>query len=227
VTAAAAAGAAVSGASAGSRPAYQHARFKLTERLPHHPTGERFLIDYSNPRDPAAKPVPVRAVTATLPRGARIDTGGPAACTASDSDLVARGPAACPAASRVGRGTGRVDTGFPGPGRSVTADVDVFNTRGGFLTVNTVRSPHYRNVFRFRIRGRTWSTSTPRLPGTPPDGGAIDALDIHIFRRSGYIATPRRCPRRGYWLTRMRFSYDGGVTQTAATRSPCKRKRFR
>jgi hypothetical protein len=168
----------------------------------------------------------VRRVTATLPRGARIDTSGLAACTASNAQLVAQGGAACPPDSRVGRGTGSVDTGFPGF-RAVVADVEVFNTRGGFLTVNTARTPRYRNVFRFAIRGRTWTTSNPRLPGTPPDGGAIDSLDIHIFERSGYITTPRRCPKRRYWVTRMTFSYDGGVTQAATTRTPCKRKRLR
>src|SRR4051794_31521492 len=149
-TAVAVIGACGASASAGSQGDYQHAVFRLTEHRSSHPTGERFVIDYSNPRDPAAKPVPVRHVTATLPRGARIDTGVPAPCGASDADLVARGAAACPPASRVGRGTGTVDTGFPGPGRSVAADVDVFNTRGGFLTINTVRTPHYRNVFRFK-----------------------------------------------------------------------------
>jgi hypothetical protein len=178
-----------------------------------------------NPRDPHAKPPPERHVTATLPRGARIDTTVPAACTASNADLVARGGAACPPASRVGRGSGVVDTGFPGPGRAVAADVDVFNTRGGFLTLNTARNLRYRNVFRFRVRRRTWSTTTPRLPGTPPDGGALALVDIHIFERRGYITTPRRCPRRRYWVTTMRFSYDGGVKQTERTRTPCRRAR--
>jgi hypothetical protein len=216
---------AVAAAGAAGEPRYQHASFTLTEKRPAHATGERFVIRYVNPRDPHAKPAPERHVTATLPRGARIDTTAPAPCTASNAELVARGGAACPPASRVGRGTGVVDTGFPGPGRTVAADVAVFNTRGGFLTVNTARDVRYRNVFRFRVRGRTWSTTTPRLPGTPPDGGALALVDIHIFKRHGYLTTPRRCPRRRYWVTTMRFSYDGGGTQTDMTRTPCKRGR--
>ena len=217
--------AAAAGVEAATQPRYQHASFTLTGKRPAHASGEHFVIRYVNPHDPHAKPAPERHVTATLPRGARIDTRRPAACSAADAELVARGGAACPAASRVGRGRGVVDTGFPGPGRAIAADVEVFNTRGGFLTVNTARDFHYRNVFHFRVRGRTWSTSTPRLPGTPPDGGALALVDIHIFKRPGYITTPRRCPRRRYWVTAMRFSYDGGVTQTERTRTPCKRAR--
>ena len=224
------AGASRTAAAAGAR---QHVRFRLLERRPNRVTGERFLIDYGNPQDPTGKPRVARRVAATIPRGARIDTSVPARCNASNADLKARGGAACPPASRVGRGSAKVDTGFAGPFRFVDANVEVFNTRGGFVALSTVARPPYREVMRFEIAGRNWRVTNPPLPGSPPDGAALDKLDIRIFairrgrgrKARNYITTPRRCPKRRYWRTKMRFTYTDGVTQDAWTRNPCRRRR--
>ncbi|MEA2450267.1 MAG: hypothetical protein QOG63_2199 [Thermoleophilaceae bacterium] len=222
----------LAGAASDHGPTRERAKLTLTERRPATVSGERFRIDYVNPTDPAAKPAPVRRVVAILPRGARIDTRAPDACTAADAELIAKGGAACPEASRIGAGDGTVDTGFPGPGRSVATGVEVFNTRGGFLALATVRDAPYRTVLRFTISGRRWTVDTPAQPGTPPDGAALDVVNIDIFalrrfrdgRMRNYITTPKRCPRRRHWTTRLRFSYDSGETQTVRTRTPCTRR---
>jgi hypothetical protein len=69
------------------------------------------------------------------------------------------------------------------------------------------------------------------LPGTPPDGGAIDTVDVRVDkvvrtvdgRRRAYITTPRRCPQSRRWVARVRFSYGEDYSQTAATPNRCKR----
>ena len=72
-------------------------------------------------------------------------------------------------------------------------------------------------------------TNASLLPGTPPDGGAIDTVDVTVDEvsrridgeRRRYMTTPRRCPARGSWLTRVRFTYEDDVTQTVRDHTPC------
>src|SRR5439155_11352224 len=47
----------------------------------------------------------MRRMTFDPPRGMRYDTSVPARCSATDVELQVRGPAACPAGSRIGGGT--------------------------------------------------------------------------------------------------------------------------
>jgi hypothetical protein len=217
----------------------QEASFTLTEQRPGRATAERFLFDYVNPDDPEAKPPAVRRVVTVLPRGAAYDASVPGSCTASDSQLMLEGAAACPADSAIGGGVVTVDTGAPGPGRVVTADVEFFNNAtdadGEFIYLNTVRGSSARTVIRADVSGRRTITDAGMLPGTPPDGGAIDTVDLTVAEvsrkidgeRRSYITTPPRCPRRGHWNTRVHFSYADGVTQTVKSASECKRKRRR
>jgi len=158
-----------------------------------------------------------------------IDTSIPGSCTASDAELVVSGGQACPSDSAIGGGVVTVDTGAPGPGRIVTADVEFFNNaadrRGEFIYVNTVRGTDARTVIRANVKRRKTVTNAGMLPGTPPDGGAIDTVDLKVaavHSRSGdYITTPRRCPARGFWKTKVRFTYADDVTQTVPDHSRC------
>jgi hypothetical protein len=70
----------------------------------------------------------------------------------------------------------------------------------------------------------------PPLPGTPPDGGAIDTVefaDVPVSREVGgvvrsFITTPQQCPEESrFWVNRIQFTYYDGVTQVVETRSPC------
>jgi hypothetical protein len=220
------AGGAVALAGGGSR---QKARYKLGSDRPHHGTSEHFVFDYRNPDDPGAKPPAVRRVVTILPRHAHYDTSVPGSCTASDAELMAQGAGACPERSAIGGGVVTVDTGAPGPGRIVTADVEFFNNDkdpdSEFIYLNTVRGSQARTVIRADVTRRRTITLAGMLPGTPPDGGAIDTVDLRVaavHTKSGdYITTPRRCPDRGFWRTRVRFSYADGVTQTVRDRSRC------
>lgn len=214
----------------------QTSSYTLTEQRPARSTAERFQFDYVDPGDPEAKPPAVRRVVTILPHTARYDPSVPGSCTADDAELMARGGAACPPDSAIGGGVVTVDTGAPGPGRIVTADVEFFNNAqdpdGEFIYVNTVRGSGARTVIRADVTLRKTVTDAGMLPGTPPDGGAIDTVDVEVAnvsrvidgRRRNYITNPRRCPPDGRWIARVSFTYADGVTQTMPTSNRCTRR---
>jgi hypothetical protein len=208
----------------------QAAEYTLTEQRPSRGTSEHFVFDYVNPDDPNAKPPAVRRVVTILPRGARYDTSVPDVCTASDAELMAQGGAACPAGSAIGGGVITVDTGAPGDARIVTADVEFFNNVDQFIYVNTVRGTDARTVIRAEVDRDRTITNADMLPGTPPDGGAIDTVDIHVdnvsYGSRNYITTPPVCRGRRsdpHWTARVQFTYADGVSQTVPSHTACKR----
>jgi hypothetical protein len=213
----------------------QTSQYTLTSKSPGKSTGEHFKFDYVNPGDPDAKPPAVRRVETILPHTARYDPSVPGSCTASDAELTARGAEACPPDSAIGGGVVTVDTGAPGPGRIVTADVQFFNNaedpKGEFIYLNTVRGSGARTVIRADVTLRKTITDAGMLPGTPPDGGVIDTVDVQVAnvsrviggKRRNYITNPKRCPKDGRWSARVSFTYDDGVKQTVPTTNPCAR----
>lgn len=215
-------------AQTGSR---QSAVMTFDERRPGVPTGLELRIDYVNPADPSAKPPAVRTVIEEVAEGARIDTSVPERCRASDPELILMGAAVCPVGSRVGTGTITIDTGFPEPGRFVDADVVFLNNTGELIFVSTVRGTGARVISRSAIEGRRIINSAPPLPGTPPDGGAIDVAHARLEAISrnvggvlrGYVTTPQLCPSGGSWTNAFSFTYADGITQTAQNPSPCVR----
>ena len=214
---------------AGQPDSRQEATYRLTEELAGQGTGEVFHFDYVNPDDPEGKPPAVEKVVTKLPRRGRFDTSVPASCGATDAELMAMGADACPEDSLIGGGVVTVDTGLPEPARIVTADVVFANNAddpdGEFIYINTVRdAPLARTVIRADVRRRKTVTLAGLLPGTPPDGGAIDTVDLEVDAlargHDNYITNPPRC-RDGYWVTRVRFFYPDDVSQVERTRSPC------
>jgi hypothetical protein len=227
--------------SAGVAPALDYSRqtasFTLDQQRPARSTGEHFQFDYVNPDDAEAKPPAVTRVVTMLPPGGRFDPSVPGSCTASDEQLMLQGAAACPADSAIGGGVVTVDSGFPGPARIVTADVEFFNNAedpaGEFIYLNTVRGTSARTVIRADAGRDRTVTTPPFLPGTPPDGGAIDTVDLRVSnisrvvdgKRRNYITTPPRCPRSGQWVTKVSFTYGDDVTQTVPTANSCTRRK--
>jgi hypothetical protein len=215
---------------------YQTSEYTLSQHRTGRPTGEHFQFDYVNPEDSDAKPPAVKKVVTILPKGARYDASVPGSCPASDEELMLQGAAACPEDSRIGGGVITVDTGVPGPGRFVTADTEFFNNaedpEGEFIYLNTVRDTSARTVIRADVTRRRTLTDAGMLPGTPPDGGAIDTVDVEVLKiarridgeRRAYITTPPRCRRSRTWFARVRFIYDGDYSQTVATPNTCKRR---
>src|SRR4051794_28112250 len=74
----------------------------FTTRTPGTATGRLFHDESFDARDASAKPPPVQHVHVQLPHGARFDWRAVPICTASDAELMAEGPSACPAGSKVG-----------------------------------------------------------------------------------------------------------------------------
>jgi len=215
---------------AGGGESRQDATYRLTEQQTSSTTAEKFKFDYVNPDDPQGKPPAVEKVVTKLPPGGRFDVSVPGSCTASDVELMAQGADACPKNSLIGGGVVTVDTGLPEPGRFVTADVVFANNAedpgGEFIYFNTLRdSPDARTVIRADVRKAKTITRAGMLPGTPPDGGSIDTVDIKVDSISkggkNYITTPSHC-KEGGWITRVRFFYPDDVSQAVRTRTPCR-----
>ena len=211
---------------AGSGDRRQVGGVLLTTSQPNASSGLDFAVDYRNPDDPQAKPPAVRKVVSMLPKHARYDTRAPGLCRASDAELIALGAAACPANSKLTDGVITVDTGVPGPGRFIISDTTFLNNEDELIYVNTARDTDARVIVRAEVRRRRIITESPPLPGAPPDGAAIDTVSVHFpaisSARGNYITTPRRCPPRGYWVTKIRFRYADGVRQVERDRNPCR-----
>ena len=205
----------------------QEASLELTSAKPGKSTGLELRIDYVNPSDPAAKPPAVRRVVETIARGARFDTGAPDLCTASDLELMMLGPDACPSGSIVGSGEITLDTGLPGA-RRLTSNVTFLNNTGQLIFLASLPPAPVRLVIRASQGKRAAISEAPFLPGTLPDGAAIDTVSVELDRivteRGSYITTPRRCPRARRWVNRTSFTYADGVTETVATRQRCRRR---
>lgn len=204
----------------------QKAEMSFTTERPDRSSGLELSIDYRDPSDRDAKPPAVRQVVEKLARGARFDTGVPGLCTASDGELMAEGASACPGDSRVGTGVITFDTGFPGPARFLVVDVVFLNDTDQLIFLSTPRGVGARVVSRSSVGKRTISGSVPTLPGTPPDGAAIDTVEAELepLERRGrsYIRTPRECPDGGRWVNTIRFTYADGVSQRVRTANRCR-----
>ena len=226
----------IAGVALAAKAPYQTSEYTLSQQRTDRPTSERFKFDYVNPDDSEAKPPAVKKVVTILPKGAHYDASVPGSCTASDAELMAQGAAACPEDSRIGGGVITVDSGVPGPARIVTADTEFFNNaedpEGEFIYLNTVRDTEARTVIRADVTRRRTITVAGMLPGTPPDGGAVDTVDVEVLKiarridgeRRAYITTPPRCRMSGTWFARVRFIYDGDYSQTVTTPNTCRRR---
>jgi hypothetical protein len=213
-------------AQTGSR---QSASASFVELRPGVPSALTFSVDYVNPDDPDGKPPAVRTVVETMARDARFDTSVPALCEATDAELMAAGAGACPPGSKVGSGYIRIDTGLPDPGRFIEVDVTFLNNTNQLIFLTTNRANGTRVIARGTIQGGRLTSNAPTLPGTPPDGAAIDVVQTRLDAISrvvgsvgrGYITTPAACPSSGVWTNTLSFTYADGVTQNVESRSPC------
>lgn len=219
-------------ASALAEPPRQTYTDRFTTGVPGASAGRTYAIDYLNPADPDGKPHAFSHLRVELAEGARFDTSAIPRCEATDAELMASGPDACPPASRVGSDETVVDTGVPGPNRRFTTDFAFFNAADQLILVATAREYGARVVIRGQIGERTLDIENPPLPGTPPDGAAAQSQRGE-FRpgsslkpgggQANYITTPPTCPASGYWVNRVVYTYRDGVKQTAESRSPCTR----
>ena len=213
--------------SAVSEPPRQTYSERFTTDVPGASTGRLYAIDFFDPDDPDAKPHAFRHLHVELAKGARFDTSAIPQCTASDAELMAAGPSACPAESRVATDETVIDTGFPGPGRYSTTDIEFFNNQDELVLVTTIRDLGARVVLRAQVGENTIDLDVPMLPGTPPDGGAAKSQrgvwEARSSESGNFLTTPPTCPKSGFWVNRITWTYRDGTEQTAESRSPCER----
>ena len=211
---------------------------ELTNQAPGSSTGLRQRITYVNPTDPNGKPHAVAEIVFSLPEGTRIDTTAPAQCGASEVEFQLQGAAACPPESRVGSGALTADTGlalgaFP---RVIETVVTFFNNQDElilFAESTNTPGPPIRVASRIQVRGTTFSSSVPPIPGAPPPDPFLAVKDVfneldpitvsRQGRSAAYITTPDTCPASGQWTITAAFTYRDGVTQNEEVQTPCAR----
>lgn len=216
----------LSGEARGSTYGRTVASFSFTTHQPSGSTGYTLAIHYQNAQDPNAKPPNFHELDIHLPQGTHFDLGVVPACSASDSQIMAEGPSACPSASRVGGGTVTLISGFGPPVDPIAADVAIFQGQGDLLDVFSKHgSSQVLAVDHVKIQGSTLIDQPQSVPGGPPDGrSAVRDVNLQVAARSAsgraYITTPPSCPAAG-WESSFIVSYDDGVIDTALSTAPC------
>jgi hypothetical protein len=194
-------------------------------------TGMTLHVLYKDPRDPNAKPPALSKLVLRLPLGTRFDSSAVPVCSASDAELQALGPSACPAESRVGSGTFVALSGSPTD--PFVGDDIVFN--GGDSLIEDVLFKGTQTTAgtdRLHIDGSTLTANPPATPGGPPDGRTVPReITLQLDRHSGFITTPPSCPPAGSWLSSSTATFaDGGSetdTSVQACRAPASPPRLR
>jgi hypothetical protein len=209
----------------------------FTAKRPSKATGLAFTAHYHAAGDPKGNPPFLRDMTFYPPRGFRYDTSVPDRCTATDAQLAALGPAACPAGARLGGGT--TDGIFFYPFSDQIFDrfhhnLHILNNANEQIIL--VESEGY-TVQRGKMRpdGSIDFQSTTCFPA-PPAG--VPCADDYIMQLANdtlipryvkdghsYATTPPRCPSRHYWRTKIHFEWTDGSVDDVVSRQPCKPRR--
>jgi len=193
------------------------------------PTALVLHVVYKAAGDSKAKPSPIRKVVVHAPSGTRFRTGAVPKCEASDDELRAEGTGACPAESRIGAGELTADTGFGAPVDPVAGDLTLFNSGSGIIEVVTAPgTDRVVGIDRLAIQRSTLTGHPPTTPGGPPDGEtAVRRIDFTIERKTGYVVTPRSCPRSRRWTSTGTFGFKDGAEETLRSRVACRRPKPR
>ena len=191
---------------------------KLSSRAPGKPSGISLKLSLTDPGEPAGKPKRINSVSVQLPAGVRfLDRRGP---SCDRAQLVARGPAACPAASKMGTGTVRTLTGLAAPGDRINSTFQAYDGGDRILLFETglYASAQLVAIFDLRVNGRTLSLDIPDLP--LPDGTLASPVDVSLNLRD-VVTTPQRCPAAGRWTIRGAFTYGDGSALKQTSNSRC------
>ena len=201
-------------------------------------TGLSFTGRFHAAGDSQGQPPFLERMVMHPPRGMHYHTGVPGRCTASDAELQAGGPSACPANSRLGQGTAEGLFLVPGTSNVVfdhfKHHVDILNNKNEQIVL--VHSEGY-TVARGELRPNgSWVYDLPTCFPHPPAGGCVDEYIVQLATTSvlprytrkvkgrlrSYATTPPRCPARGYWKTVVALRWSDGTADNVATRQPCR-----
>jgi hypothetical protein len=151
-----------------------------------------------------------------------------AECTASDEELKARGPDACPAATKLTVGEFTGITGFGPPADPFVGDDHVFNGPRQLIEVITFHGSSASPGFdRLTVDGSTLTAHPPKAAGAPPDNEAsVRSIDFRIPVRvaagRSLMTTPPTCPDDGAWASVATFGFADGSSETVTSRTPCR-----
>jgi hypothetical protein len=201
----------------------------FTSTVPGAVTGNELSFQFQNPDDPTLKPYAAARMVIHMPPGTVMDTTVPPQCHATDAEIYALGPAACPPDTQVGWGTAFSDNG---DGTDSQTDLTHFNNQDEVVGIGVVKDiPAIKTIDRTRIDGETTTSNFPLFPGAPPPEPytPVKSLAIHFapYSRDGraYTRTPPTCPAAGYWTFTIDFTYRDGVTESVESHSPCTSKK--
>jgi hypothetical protein len=209
----------------------------FTAKRPNAATGVRFSSRYHAAGDEKGNPPYLRRMVFTPPRGMRYDTSVPELCTAPDLDLSARGPAACPAESRIGAGMTEGLFFFP-----FSDDVLFDHFKHNIYLMNNkdeqiilVESEGFTVVRGHFQPDGSLEFKSPTCFPAPPAGECADDYILQLgttsliprYKRDGrsYATTPPTCPKRGYWRSKLHFEWSDGAVDDVVSRQPCKGRR--
>lgn len=196
-----------------------------TTEAPNASAGRDYSVEFVNPSDPSAKPPAFRHVHLQLPGGARFDTDAIPQCHASDAELTAEGPGACPADTRLGTNSATFDTGID-PMRFLHEDVTFFNAHDDLVILSQDEATGARVVLHGAVTPGALDIDLPPLPGAPPDGAAEKSEHAQFVARStprgNYLTTPPACPATRVWTEHVTFTFSDGTTYSTPYDNPCR-----
>jgi Ca2+-binding RTX toxin-like protein len=209
-----------------SLPASSHATeigLQFASQEPATNTAMTLHIRYTKPGDPNAKPSPIRRIQIDAPTGTVFNGAKVPSCHASDAEVMALGPSACPSDSQIADGTIVVITGGGPPFDPFNSPTPVFNDGNGWLEVSQASStPATIAVTRLGVTGSRISGNIATAPGGPPDfESAVSTVDLSFPAASGYVTTPQICPAVGEWITTGTFTFADGRTLIVQGDTPC------
>lgn len=184
-------------------------------------SGTTFLTNRFNYKaPPQGQPADrVKTTQFVMAPGTRTNPNAYPAC--SKSALVAKGPMACPAGSKVGTGKAEVITGLPLDPIVMTAQV--FTTRNGLLTYLT--GAGQTQVIGLSMKANKIVAAVPRkcLVDTDCTQGEAVLKRLSVTLKPGkLITTPAKCPASHKWTNTAIYTFVNGDTERETSTSPCK-----
>ena len=211
---------------------------RFTTRHPGSATGLSLTARFHAAGDPKGPPPYLERMVFNPPGRMHYDTSVPEQCSAPDAELRVMGPGACPAGSLIGSGTTEGLLQVP-VGSGFTFDHfhhHVYLMNNANEQILLIHSEGY-TVVRGEIRPNGSSVwNTPTCFPAPPTGCVDDnvlqlksSTAIAPYKRTvgghvkSYATTPGKCPRRGYWRTKVRLRWSNGKVDHVVSKQPCRR----
>jgi hypothetical protein len=203
--------------------------FKQSSHKPKTSTGIAFKVEFGDPAAANGVPSGLKDFKITMPKGAKIDPAGAAQCKTTDADLMSKGAAACPAATRIG--TGKATATSTDGSTNVDVAGYVFNAKSAgksswlflFLINNA-----YGASFYAPVKGPTLSAKG--LTGAVPGDLLVTKFAGTIAKHSkgkgkkkhDLITTPSTCPKNKKWTNKATWVFVDGSKDTSTSTSACK-----